>query len=560
MSLLQQAESNSGLHFKNLSGLVSYVQYLADTQISEKAGFDSSLLKDAHIGKSVLLIDKYVNCSIPSVDLEFIFESQGIFEYEASLDPDFNFKHSICSKGDTISELFSPNIEGDRYNPYIRFKSCVGIGSRTCSKLLDLAGLEIVDINAPKVHDNIFLDVVTTFPSVVDRFIFSSQCRVKALPIISKSGKTHKSRLNVTSVNLIDRMNRCRESFFKKLHQLFAIPSDNILGMSSSLHIWSSSIPVLPHCHVHNIIPFLSYINKPGPVDREALFNGYSDFEAVQSVITGTRKISHSKFYGSEDIKVTHNAEVNLVSKFIVDHDLYNQLRFKLSGDLADKLHFAQVTWFESHKPVDIDAIKELWSDVVYEEFHDIMDNWELLDVHVAWIPYYSKSKLLHALQYKSRPPVLDLDLFFKKCPDVVTGYDKVNVDKILNYLSYQLQVAINCSNSPDVDRYESLLHKAELLFETYDSMDALKWLQFLSKWVTDTRVFGFWRNIKRYMLDPEHKILVEEVVCPICNGSIADVGIKVKFCVVDYVLIRTGSKFFVCNIKDGPPIFEAVK
>lgn len=549
-----QAESNLGLHFKNLSGLVSYLEYLADTQIGKKADFDSSLLKDAHIGKSVLFIDKYQNCSVPSVDLEFIFESQGIFDYEASLDPDFNFKHSICSKDDVISELFVPDIEGDHYNPYIRFKSCVGIGSRTCSKLLDLAGLEILDINQPKMHDNVFLDLVCTFPSEVDFYVFNPVCRAAAGPVISKYGKVHKSRLNITSVNLIDRMNRCREAFFKKLSNLFAVPANNVLGMSSSLHIWSSSIPVLPNCHVHNIIPFFSFDKKPVSIDREALFNSYSDLMAVQSVVTGTRKIARSRFYGSENVKVTQNVEVNLVSKFIVDRELYDQLRLKLSADLAELLHFSQCSWFDRNKPIDIDALKELWSDVVYEEFSDIMDNWVLLDVHVAWIPWYKKSKLLHALQYKSRPPVLDLDLFFKKCPDVVTGYDKVNPDKILDFLSYQLQVAINCSNGPDIDKFESLLRKAELLFDSYDSMDFLQWLQFLSTWVTDTRVFGFWRNIKKFMLDPEHKVLVEQIVCPICNGSIVDTGIKVKFCIVDYVIVRTGSKFIVHNVK-GPPL-----
>ena len=90
--------------------------------------FGDSLLVGSHLGKSSLFIDKYLDCSIPDIQLEFLFESQGIADYSAYLDPSREFKHCICSNSelsasseDIISELFIPNVKGDHFNPYIRF-------------------------------------------------------------------------------------------------------------------------------------------------------------------------------------------------------------------------------------------------------------------------------------------------------------------------------------------------------------------------------------------------------------------------------------------------------
>jgi len=217
-------------------------------------------------------------------------------------------------------------------------------------------------------------------------------------------------------------------------------------------------------------------------------------------------------------------------------------------------LNFYQCGWYSSTCPVDIEGLKDLWSDIVYNEFQDIMDHWELLDVHVSWIPWYKKAKLRSALQYKVRPPVLDLDLFFKKCPGVVIGYDKLDLDKVLDYINYQLTIAIKCSDYDKILRYESLLKKAENIFNNYNESDIYSWLQFLSTWVTDTRVYGFWKNLRRYLLDPDHELLVIEEVCPICGGVYENTGIKSKFCNPDFVLIQHQSKYLVCNVKDPPP------
>jgi len=552
-----EIQPSNKLHFDNLESFCTYLEYLPDTQIANNcvtADFNSLSLKNCHIGNSILLVDRYVDCSIPSVDLEFLFESQGISNYEAFLDPEFNFKHSICTHGDSISELFSPDITGDSFNPYIRWKTCVSKGSRTCSKLMDLAGADIIDIDSG--HGSVFLDIVCTFPEVVDYFVMNPDCRVRASHKKLKNGGFHKSRLDIGPVNLIDRMNRCREQFFKSLNKFIPVGLDpdvgNIFGLSSSLHLWSSSIPVLPNCHVHNLVPLFTYDKKP-VYDSSVIDDICSNLsEVVVAVNNGSKKVSKSVSFGSMDCVSKVVSEVKVVEKFVVDEARYDSLRLELSVALSKSLNFKRCNWFTHSYPVDVALLREVWSDIVYSEFQDIMDNFELLDVHLEWVPYSNKSKLLHKLQYKTRPPVLDLDLFFKKCPDVVTGYDSLDFDKVIDFISYNLEVAIRCSNSPDINRYESLLKKAEKIRDNFSMEDIFNWLQFLSTWRTDTRVFGFWRNIKRYMLDPDHKFLIEQIVCPICNGSITDTGIKSRFAVVDFVVVRSRSKFFIYNAKAG--------
>ena len=129
------------LHFDSIESLLSYIYYLTSNHLPNEVDYDSKELLEVHKGKSILKIDKYLRCAVPSPELEFILESKGIQNYESYLDPDFNFKHGICDNEGIISEVFSPDIKGDHFNPYIRFKSCISSSSRSCSLLMDLVGL-----------------------------------------------------------------------------------------------------------------------------------------------------------------------------------------------------------------------------------------------------------------------------------------------------------------------------------------------------------------------------------------------------------------------------------
>ena len=533
---------------------------------------------EAHKNKSIFLVDRYIYCAIPTPDLEFLLESQGIFNYNADLE---GFKHSVCTNRDSLpnsgeyekaggvsynlSEIFSPNIVGEHFNPYKRFQSCLSVASRTCSKVLDLAGLEIRDISAVEPHENVFLDIVCTFPFEIDILLVNAKYRSRAPYKVSKNGKKT-SQLDIKPHHLIDRMNRCRKAFFDRINEVFTYrDSSKTLGCSSSLHLWSSSVPFLPNSHVHNIIPFFSYNKEIRRFPIEILEQDLID--SVCWVECGSKKVASKREYGNLGNVVTHNEEKPLKRRFVVDEGRYKQLRLRISNLLRDSLGFEGCVWHDQRFPVDVDLIKQIWSDCVRSEFNDILpatgmkgyrgSYQPVFDVHVNFIPWMQKSRLLHALQYKSRPPVLDLDLFFRKISknsnnwNFVKDYNSLNFELLEDFLNYQLQVAINCSNTPDINRYEAQLKKLSQLQQSYSEKDFYEWLQFLSVWVTDTRVYGFWRNIKHYMLDPEHEILVEQIVCPICNGSIESLRI-VDFCVVNSVIVRNRSNFCIYSLDGG--------
>lgn len=537
----------------SLESFLCYVQPLTDTHSRSGtiANFGDSPLLDSHLKNSILFVDKYVLSAVPDNQLEFLLESQGKNNFCAEL---CGIRHRICTHGELSSDLFAPNIKAEHYNPYKRFMSNCASASRACGKILDLAGLEIVDLDYG--HDNCFLEVVCTFPFEVSRLLVNPAGRVRAKHQSSSSGTLHKSRLDIDPMNILDRANRCRESFFKALSGFFGLPNSKILGCSSSLHTWSSEVPVLPHLHVHNLIPFFAYDKKVKRddsliQDTIAMFNNPEIVAAVD--ILDPAKHGCIRHYGSMGSATHFSTEVKLTQRFVVDRDLYTQLRLELSNKLSDMLGFVPVAWFSDRVPIDVNRLRELWSDIVYTEFGaDIMDNWQSLDTFVAFIPYTDRSKLLHALSYKGRPAVLDLDLFFRECKNFVLGYStsnkKLDTDLVVDFLNRKLEIAIRCSDYTAIDRYESMLLKAESIFCDFSYEDIYSWLEYLAVAVTDTRVFGFWRNINRFLLDPDHKLLVVEQICPICNGSIASVGV-VDYCSFDFVFIRMRSKFLVCNV-----------
>ena len=166
-------------------------------------------------------------------------------------------------------------------------------------------------------------------------------------------------------------------------------------------------------------------------------------------------------------------------------------------------------------------------------------------------MPVWNKSKLLHVLQYKTRPPVLDLDLFFKKCPDIVVSHDKINTSAALRYLKEQLEDSIKSDDFSSRFKYESLLQKYESMIGKITESDILSWLQYLSVCNSSTRVYGFWKDLKRYSLDPDDKFLVHNEICSICGGN--EIFVRyVNSIVIDSIIIRSRSKFLVYDLGDG--------
>ena len=535
LQVLNSIELNT---IDSLNSLCSYVQYLTSNVSSEGiANFRDEKLLNRHFGKSILLFDKYLLCSIPDPQLEFIFENQNIENYSAELDLDNKFKCSICDNEGAISEIVSPFIHAEHFNPYKRWLSSVSSGCRACSSILDIAGLELVDLDIQ--HDNVFLDLVCTFPGEVDYFLINPDYRDI----------------------LIERLDKCRKKFFFGLHELWHIPDHKTLGCSSNIHFWPSSIPVLTHAHVHNFIPFFVVDKKPMSPSLE-LQEYFLDL--MQDCISSeTYNKSFSKEFETAPGAKRDRSKVSIkfreqefCVKAVTDVDLFKQFRQSMSSAYAEAVGFQQLDWFNPKFPIDVEAVKELWSDIVYEEFGpDIMDHWVKLDIYVEFVPWHQKEKILHKLQYKCRPPVLDLDLFFKECEGFVPYYDHVDPENVYDFLNYKLEIAVKCSNYSDICKYENLLKKAETVFNNYSNEDILNWLEFLSTYRTDTRVYGFWKNLRRYRLDPDNSIFPRISVCPVCGGSIAAMGPIAHFD-VSSVVVRSRSKFLVFDVK-GPPAYS---
>jgi len=359
---------------------------------------------------------------------------------------------------------------------------------------------------------------------------------------------------------------------------IFQQPSDYILGASVSLHLWSSSFPFLPHPHFHVVLPHFSYLNindtcahKDGKLIHVPNFIR-DDCETLLS----QQYDSLYSFVQEQDISGpdTDKKVFRFIDKSNLDQ--VSDLKVEISKDLSRLLHFKPLSWdgkiiktsdrgidYEVSLPVDVDVFRCIWTDCVREVFKKELDSpsgvdldvdvCPVYDIHNQWVKPVQKAKLMHHLQYKCRPPILDLDLFFRKCSDFVIGYDSLNPESVLSFIRSKFVSAAVAENVAAASRYESLLQKAESMFSKFSIVDIYSWLQFLCVWRTQTRVFGFWRDIKRYRVTSVLRGELPRVhICPICGGDTERVCMT-DVLYVDAIVVHLGSRFLLVDIKDPP-------
>ncbi|GAH74654.1 unnamed protein product, partial [marine sediment metagenome] len=259
------------------------------------------------------------------LQLTFLFESQGIINFNADLDQDRQFKHKVCKDNDgNITEMYYPNIHGEHFNPYKRYCSSVSSASQQCSKLMDLAGVDLCFYNvATQTFDQptVFNEMVLTYPEIISNTLLD--------PVLRES--------------TIKRSRKCSKRFFDKLNKLFCF-ADQQLGSSVNTHIWSSEFPFLPHLHHHMFLPHLSY-DKKAIRGANTLLHHDTDlqtildkFESVFAIVDGgiVRTKRKTKFSSViEDKKIIH--------KYLIDEQTYNSIRLELSEELAHQLGFKQL-------------------------------------------------------------------------------------------------------------------------------------------------------------------------------------------------------------------------
>ena len=524
-------ENKSIICLNDISSLLLYVQSQNGSSLNgsnsiAEFGFNDSRLIKLHNGSSSLYLDKYFECSIPDVQTEFLLESTGVSPegYDAYLgrgDSKNKFWVKLCELDGVKSELVTPIISGGRYNPYVRFASCKTSGQIQLKKMQDLVGANLVDVGAGVPIHNL---MVFTFPKEVGLRLLNPRLRSKT----------------------ISKIWSCWKQMFKELRYLFHVDPACLLGCNVSLHLWSSEIPVLPHPHLHVVLPHFSYlkVSKEYREDCEALLS--SDYDCLYSIGT------------AEDIESRKDVlPVSVDERKRLFKDERRNLLLSISSRLSDLLYFEQLERQglqvkNNRLPLDVSLVRFMWSEIVDKVFNISADGPSNYDVYTEFVKHDNIPKLLHYLQYKNRPVILDLDLFFRKCQNVVSGYHPENFNwcSVVDYVRGLFVSSVLREDVRKASKYESLLNSVESVSESCSVKDLFGWVQFLSSWPTDTRVYGFWQNIKRYRIT---SVLRGELstpdVCPICGGEVTSMGGNSGELCLDYIIVNFRSTFKVYQL-----------
>ena len=547
-----------------------------------KVGFGDIDLLTFHNKKLALYVDKYLFTAIPDIQTEFLLESVGIPQdrYEADLDPRFMFNVNACFDNDLVNEFVTPRIRGGSFNPYVRFLSSKSSGGGQVLKLFDLVGLNPDD---DSLISPCFDLLTLTFPFEISKLLLDS-----------------KIRNSVT-----EKMFKCYIQFFKELHLLFDIPSNHILGSSISLHEWSSNLPFLPHAHFHIVLPHFSYkkINKSQRLQYESLidlpdsseYGGlefekgrlYSrlydlivEFELTHNKMPKFKKhdlFSPQKESSPEGILFSH-CDKKQFHRSISDMPEFQAIYNDISSKLSSMLEFSVLDWqgliqkksfngdpCSVRVPFDVDLLRSIWTDIVNDVFalnspNDISLDYSdpvMYDIFIEFVSINSPKyfpKLLHFLSYKSRPAILDLDLFFKNCDGFVLDHNHIDKNRVLLYVRNLKHNAETYENFDDFYRYESVLSKIEKIFDLFSDRAIFDWLRFLSTHRTITKTFGFWRNIKRYRVSSvQYKAIPYPKICSIC-GNPTCIFRFTNSLTIDGLILHHGSKFYLFNIDKPPP------
>jgi len=527
-------DNTVSLKFSSPTDLWYYVQRLSGTGVFSKykCSFGSEKLKNAHISRSTLLIDKYFQCVSPDPQLQYVFESVGVMDYDTYFGFGGDFKQFVCRNEHTdghLTEVFRPNVSGDRWNPYIRYKSSSVCGSQQCSKLMLLSGLRH---KIESDHNIVFNDLVLTYP-------FEVSIQLLDLPIRDE---------------IITRMHACAKRFFDKLQRIYCDPIECV-GGSQSLHLCSSEIPVFPHAHHHFIFPHFKYkrVQNQYRLDIEELNSDlYDRARSCMSESTYIAKVPVGKRFGGMDLKTYGKREVRKITRTLLDEITYNEVVEELSYRLSDQLGFTPLDWSDEAFTLDHVAIKSWWTKIVKREFKDFWNGDRTLDVKLSYVPVQQRERLLHKLQYKTRPPVLDLDLFFRKCDGVIPSHNQCDINAILDYLRHKFVESVMREYTDSASKYEALLNKCEYIANTITMDQLFEFIKFTAFRSTETRVYGFWWKLKRYMIDSiVDPVLLYTKICPICGGELSLVQ-KLDKIAIDSIIIRGSSDFSVYDLVGG--------
>ena len=163
---------------------------------------------------------------------------------------------------------------------------------------------------------------------------------------------------------------------------------------------------------------------------------------------------------------------------------------------------------------------------------------------------------LYHYLCYKNRPPIVDLDLYFRDHTKLLTGPCKgdFNIDRYFEILTNQL---LDSQDEITATIRANKFNQARQLLETYGPSSFENWIQYIVFGFpthNNCRVRGFMRNLKRFRITSLSRgPLPNFRYCPICGGFDSEV-IKLESVSPDYLLINMNGYLLKCNLADRPP------
>lgn len=523
-----------------------------------------------------------------------------------------------------ISEYIIPNVKGKRWNPYIRYISTKHSGAAQTEKMLDLVGLDpntvYNSINTP-----VFNFLVLTFPWEIGKLLIDSKKRNTIKNLIWKCWKLFFKELHFLFDIPYDHLLGASVSYhcWKSSFPLF--PHPHLHVCFPNFH-YKDLNDCCGHVdgkfkHIKNNgridIENLSDVEKLydelySLVEEETWFDEKhkSKSSTGLGVKIGMKKTS--RFINSKNEELLKSLKEKLSGSLkdyigFTPFKWYNpntdsiinppveltEENIKLAMDeLRDLLQeLKQGTLVVDERvekpkvPLDIGVLKSIWHDCVLSVFKDYLKDPDydmigfnvdfdeegsfdgsipLYDVHTHFVYPKQRERILHHMRYKSRPPVLDLDLFFRKCKslvslDISTLKPLFFKESVFSYLTMLKGVAKKNNDEDQLLVVESTWRKAEEVFDSNSDNEIIDWLKYLVSCQSDTRVFGFWRMMDRYRVTSVIRgELPKKHICPICGGESVKLC-KVDSIVPDIVVFVLNSKFRVVDFK-GRPSIETVK
>ena len=542
----QDLDDYKSLQIQNLDDLLLYVHTYNDSISTEgakcvKLNFGDKLLKETHDKKVVLYLDKYIRSAKPDFQTIQILNSIRVTKEMCSTDPNGallpfhgvkhgnhipkklmtadlgngsgnNFYYKYCQSEGKLKEIIIPNIVGEYFNPYHRFKTSSRSATIQHKKLSDLIGL-VHDFDEP--YDPVFNHMTLTFPIEVAFQLFDKRTRYQT----------------------IQKLWYCFKRFRSQLHLYFSENDfDQSLGFSASLHYWSSDFPFLPHPHIHVIFPNFSYknISKEYREDIEEIF--HVRYAGLQSCIDP------------------------IINKVIPEkQDQYDRTKKALSLDLK---HFVNMKIFpfegfdnsDKEVPLPMGILKTMWTEIINEEF-DL--NYSGITVHNLYINFDEPERIFHFLKYKNRPAVCDLDLFLSKVKNVIQKQNKTlifNHRSIFAYLNGILKHLSFHGSKKQKAKILSIINSYKQFYHQFSSDDFIDWLQFLSIAKTQTKVFGFMRNIARYRVKSITAKDPQDEICPFCGGIMETAYSMRILSEFDCLIFHKNSEFYLFEKLAHPP------